>query len=84
MSNFCTQSCRPLLIVGCETLKTLIFVLLITYMKLKQILITLVALLFVCFATVSEAQTLSKSEKKILKKELKTYKKNPEDYSSMK
>jgi len=53
-------------------------------MKLKQILMALVALLFVCFATVSEAQTLSKSEKKILKKELKTYKKNPEDYSSMK
>ena len=53
-------------------------------MKLKQILITLVALLFVCFATVSEAQTLRKSEQKILKKELKTYKKNPEDYSSMK
>lgn len=53
-------------------------------MKLNQILIPFVALLFVCFASVAEAQTLSKSEKKILKKELKAYKKNPEDYAMMK
>ena len=30
------------------------------------------------------ANKLSKSEKKILKKELKAYKKNPEDYAMMK
>ena len=53
-------------------------------MKLNQILIPFVALLFVCFASIAEAQTLSKSEKKILKKELKAYKKNPEDYAMMK
>ena len=40
----------------------------VKFMKLNQILIPFVALLFVCFASIAEAQTLSKSEKKILKK----------------
>lgn len=52
-------------------------------MKIKQIILTLVAFFLVCTATVSNAQTLSKSEKKSLKKEIKAYKKSPEKYAKM-
>ncbi|HAV25724.1 MAG TPA: hypothetical protein DCX01_06065 [Bacteroidetes bacterium] len=50
---------------------------------MKKIALALLTLLFVISFTAAEAQSLSKKEKKALKKEIKTYKKDPEKWVSM-
>lgn len=50
---------------------------------MKKIALALLTLLVVVSFTAAEAQTLSKKEKKALKKEIKTYKKDPEKWVSM-
>ncbi len=51
---------------------------------MKKTVVALFTLFLVCSTLVSEAQTLSKSEKKALKKEIKTYKKDPEKWVTLK
>jgi len=50
---------------------------------MKKIILTVLTLVFVIGLSSVEAQTLSKAERKALKKEIKTYKKNPEKWVSM-
>ncbi|MBT8326291.1 MAG: hypothetical protein KJP21_01125 [Bacteroidia bacterium] len=50
---------------------------------MKQILVAFLTLIFIGSFISAEAQTLSKSEKKALKKEIKTYKKDPEKWVRM-
>ena len=50
---------------------------------MKKILLTVFTLLLVASINFAEAQTLSKQERKALKKEIKTYKKNPQKWVSM-
>ena len=50
---------------------------------MKKIALGLLTLLFVISFTAAEAQSLSKKEKKALKKEIKTYKKDPQKWVSM-
>ena len=50
---------------------------------MKKIALGLLTLLFVISFTAAEAQSLSKKEKKALKKEIKTYKKDPEKWVRM-
>ena len=49
---------------------------------MKKIALGLLTLLFVISFTAAEAQSLSKKEKKALKKEIKTYKKEKEQLLS--
>jgi hypothetical protein len=50
---------------------------------MKKIALALLTLFFVLSFTSAEAQSLSKKEKKALKKEIKTYKKDPEKWVRM-
>jgi len=50
---------------------------------MKKIALAFLTLFFVLSFTTAEAQSLSKKEKKTLKKEIKTYKKDPEKWVSM-
>jgi septal ring factor EnvC (AmiA/AmiB activator) len=50
---------------------------------MNKLAFALLAFTLLCTATWSEAQTLSKSEKKALKKEIKTYKKDPVKWVKM-
>ena len=50
---------------------------------MKKIALALLTLFFVLSFTSAEAQSLSKKEKKALKKEIKTYKKDPQKWVSM-
>ena len=50
---------------------------------MKKLALGLLTLLFVISFTAAEAQSLSKKEKKALKKEIKTYKKDPQKWVSM-
>ncbi len=52
-------------------------------MRMKKIVVVLLTLLFTAGINLAEAQTLSKGERKALKKEIKTYKKNPEKWVRM-
>ena len=46
-------------------------------MRMKKIVTVLLTFLLIAGINLAEAQTLSKKERKALKKEIKTYKKNP-------
>jgi TolA-binding protein len=50
---------------------------------MKNIVLALLTLVFICGISTAEAQTLSKKERKALKKEIKSYKKNPEKWVKM-
>jgi TolA-binding protein len=50
---------------------------------MKNILLTILAIVFVFSISTAEAQSLTKKERKALKKEIKTYKKNPEKWVKM-
>lgn len=50
---------------------------------MRKIVLAILTLLLVAGINVAEAQTLSKKERKALKKEIKTYKKNPEKWVRM-
>jgi TolA-binding protein len=50
---------------------------------MKNIVLTALALVFVFSISTAEAQTLSKKERKVLKKEIRTYKRNPEKWVKM-
>ncbi len=50
---------------------------------MKQILVAFLTLVFIGSFISAEGQTLSKQEKKALKKEIKTYKKDPEKWVRM-
>ena len=50
---------------------------------MKKIVTVLMTFLLIAGINLTEAQTLSKNERKALKKEIKTYKKNPEKWVRM-
>ncbi len=50
---------------------------------MKKIIVTILTIVFVASINFTEAQTLTKQEKRTLKKEIKTYKKNPEKWVRM-
>jgi TolA-binding protein len=50
---------------------------------MKNIVLTVLSIVFVFSISTAEAQSLSKKERRALKKEIKTYKKNPEKWVKM-
>lgn len=51
--------------------------------KMKNIILTVLAIVFVFSISTAEAQSLDRKERRALKKEIKTYKKNPEKWVKM-